>query len=495
MDWSPQKNMQSNHALPVTREEDFSRWFQEVIAGADLADHSEVRGCMVIKPYGFSIWELIKSILDERFKAHGQENCYFPLFIPIDLFEKESEHISGFAKEMAVVTHHRIERRDGKLIPTCELETPLAVRPTSEMIIGRSFSKWIRSYRDLPLKVNQWCNVVRWEMRPRLFLRTSEFLWQEGHSAYETELEAIDETIKMHEVYYDVLTNNLMIYAMKGKKPDHERFPGALETYTVEAMMQDGKALQCTTSHFLGQNFARASDIQFQDKEGTMQYAYTTSFGSTTRLIGGLVMVHGDDDGLNLPSHIAPNNIVIIPTVKNESDTEGIINYCNSIKEKLAKYRVSVDLKDNSPQNKKWKHIKRGVPIICEIGQREVSGNSVSFIKRLSLNDKHSVNIEKFIDSVDEILNEHDQVLFTRSKENFERKARHDISALEQLKEWSKSNENGFAFGKLSQNEETIKIIEDLGLSVRIVKESSEKGKCIVSGKESFVDAILAKAY
>ena len=294
------------HALRISRSENFADWYQEVIREADLAEHSGVRGCMVIKPWGWAIWEQLQARMDRLIKATGHDNCYFPLFIPLELLEKEASHVQGFAKEMAVVTHHRLIMKDGKLVPDGALESPLIVRPTSETIIGEAMARWIKSYRDLPLKLNQWATVVRWEMRPRLFLRTTEFLWQEGHTAHATREEALEETHTMLGVYRQVVEGAMRIPVIPGAKTPGERFPGADETHTIEAMMQDGRALQAGTSHFLGQNFAHAAGIQFQDKDGSVRHAFTTSWGSSTRLIGALIMTHSDDDGLRLPPRMAP---------------------------------------------------------------------------------------------------------------------------------------------------------------------------------------------
>src|SRR5512135_1959461 len=307
-------------AITPTRADNYQDWYQEVIKAADLAENSDVRGCMVIKPWGYALWENIQRVLDGMFKETGHVNAYFPLFIPVSFLEKEAAHVEGFAKECAVVTHHRLEMRDGKLIPVGELEEPLVVRPTSETIIGASFAKWVQSYRDLPLLINQWANVVRWEMRTRLFLRTTEFLWQEGHTAHATPEEAVEETMKMLAVYADFAENYMAMPVIQGEKTAGERFPGAVSTYTIEAMMQDRKALQSGTSHFLGQNFARAQEIKFQSEGGELQYAWTTSWGVSTRLLGGLVMTHADDDGMIVPPRLAPTHVVILPiTAKAES--------------------------------------------------------------------------------------------------------------------------------------------------------------------------------
>src|SRR4051794_1801567 len=306
--------------ITPTREENFPDWYQSAVKAGDLADSSPVRGCMVIKPWGYGIWERIQGELDAGFKATGHENAYFPVFIPMRLIEKEAEHVEGFAKEMAVVTHHRLEQGPDGLQPAAPLQEPLIVRPTSETIIGESFAKWIQSYRDLPLKINQWANVVRWELRPRVFLRTTEFLWQEGHTAHATSEEAWEETEQMLDLYADFAEDYLALSVVRGEKPPHERFPGAERTLAIEAMMQDGKALQAGTSHYLGQNFSKAAEIEFTTEDGSREHAYTTSWGVSTRLIGGVVMAHGDDDGLRLPPRVAPSQVVIIPILRGDED-------------------------------------------------------------------------------------------------------------------------------------------------------------------------------
>jgi prolyl-tRNA synthetase len=379
-------------ALPVTREQDFAAWYQAVIAEADLAEESGVRGCMVIRPWGYGIWERIQRLLDDRIKATGHENCYFPLFIPLSYFEREAEHVEGFAKEMAVVTHHRLIA-DGKggLVPdpSAKLEEPLVVRPTSETVIGAAFARWVQSWRDLPVLVNQWANVVRWEMRTRMFLRTSEFLWQEGHTAHATADEAREETLKMLEVYRSFAEDCLALHVIAGEKPENERFPGAVATYSIEAMMADGKALQAGTSHFLGTNFASAQNIRFQNAEGTFELANTTSWGVSTRMIGGVIMVHGDDDGLRCPPAIAPWQVVIVPMLRDQPEDEAIVSYCRTLQADLAKgsalgepIRALLDLKPAKAVTKRWGWIKKGAPIVVEVGGRDVAGGNVSVIRR-----------------------------------------------------------------------------------------------------------------
>ncbi len=380
------------HALPVTREADFAAWYQAVISEADLAEESGVRGCMVIRPWGYGIWERIQRLLDDRIKATGHENCYFPLFIPLSYFEKEAEHVEGFAKEMAVVTHHRLVA-DGKggltPDPEAKLEEPLVVRPTSETVIGTAFSRWVQSWRDLPVLINQWANVVRWEMRTRMFLRTSEFLWQEGHTAHATADEAREETLKMLEVYRDFAENCLALPVVAGEKPENERFPGAVATYSIEAMMQDGKALQAGTSHFLGTNFAHAQNIRFQNASGELEFANTTSWGVSTRMIGGVIMVHGDDDGLRVPPRIAPWQIVIVPMLRDKPEDAELVDYCKALQASLAKQtalgepvRALLDLKPAKAATKRWGWVKKGAPIIVEVGPRDMAGGNVSVVRR-----------------------------------------------------------------------------------------------------------------
>ncbi|MFS0771692.1 aminoacyl--tRNA ligase-related protein [Sphingomonas sp. 1P08PE] len=383
------------HALPVTREADFAAWYQSVIAEADLAEESGVRGCMVIRPWGYGIWERIQRLLDDRIKATGHENCYFPLFIPLGYFEKEAEHVEGFAKEMAVVTHHRLVS-DGKggLVPdpTAKLEEPLVVRPTSETVIGTAFSRWIQSWRDLPVLINQWANVVRWEMRTRMFLRTSEFLWQEGHTAHATAQEAREETLKMLEEYREFSETCLALHVVTGEKPENERFPGAVATYSIEAMMQDGKALQAGTSHFLGTNFAHAQNIRFQNAAGELELANTTSWGVSTRMIGGVIMVHGDDDGLRVPPAVAPWQVVIVPMLRDQPEDAAVVDYCRTLQKELAAQsalgepvRALLDLKPAKAATKRWGWVKKGAPVVIEVGGRDVAGNNVSVILRTDL--------------------------------------------------------------------------------------------------------------
>lgn len=380
------------HALSVTRAEDFAQWYQEVISEAEMAEESGVRGCMVIKPWGYGIWERIQHLMDARIKAAGVQNCYFPLFIPLSYFAREAEHVDGFAKEMAVVTHHRlIQDGKGGLVPDPEarLEEPLIVRPTSETVIGQAMSRWVQSWRDLPLLTNQWANVVRWEMRTRMFLRTSEFLWQEGHTAHADRADAMAETLRALEMYRAHAEDDLAMPVIAGEKPENERFPGAVATYSIEAMMQDGKALQAGTSHYLGTGFAEAAGIRYQDREGGLQLCHTTSWGVSTRLIGGVIMTHGDDDGLRVPPRIAPHQIVILPMLRDDDGDAALLAYCEDLRAALASQwalgepvRVLLDKRAGKATAKRWGWVKKGVPLILEIGGRDAANGQVSVLRR-----------------------------------------------------------------------------------------------------------------
>jgi prolyl-tRNA synthetase len=380
------------HALNTTRQQNFAAWYQEVISEADLAEESGVRGCMVIRPWGYGIWERIQKLMDAEIKKAGVENCYFPLFIPLSFFEKEAVHVEGFAKEMAVVTHHRlIGDGKGKLIPDpdSKLEEPLVVRPTSETVIGAAMSRWVQSWRDLPLMVNQWANVVRWEMRTRMFLRTTEFLWQEGHTAHADRADAMAETMRALEMYRAFAEGPLAMPVVAGEKPENERFPGAVATYSIEAMMQDGKALQAGTSHYLGTGFAESSGIKYQDKDGGQQFAHTTSWGVSTRLIGGVIMTHGDDDGLRCPPQIAPWQVVIVPMLRDNDEDEAVLAYCRDLYKEIGAQsafgepvRVLLDAKAAKAQTKRWSWVKKGAPVIVEVGPRDVAGSNVAVIRR-----------------------------------------------------------------------------------------------------------------
>ena len=412
----------------VSREEDYSKWYNDLVVKAGLAENSAVRGCMIIKPYGYAIWEKMQSQLDKMFKNTGHENAYFPLFVPKSLFEAEEKNAEGFAKECAIVTHYRLENdpdKEGKLRvdPKAKLEEELIVRPTSETIIWNTYKNWIQSYRDLPLLVNQWANVVRWEMRTRLFLRTAEFLWQEGHTAHATKDEAVEEAKKMLEVYADFAENFMAMPVIKGVKTESERFAGAEDTYCIEALMQDGKALQAGTSHFLGQNFARAQQITFADATGSESFCWTTSWGVSTRLIGGLIMTHADDDGLVLPPRIAPEQIVLLPIHRSEEDRAAVLACCESLKKQLEDsrwreepLRVKIDDRDLRGGDKAWQHVKQGVPLRVEIGPRDLAAGAVSLARRdQAPKDRQTLPLEQFVAEAPNLLEQIQQGLFERA--------------------------------------------------------------------------------
>ncbi len=499
-------------AITPTRQEDYPEWYQQAIKAADMAENSPVRGCMVIKPWGFGIWERIKSTLDQMIKDTGHENVYFPLFIPLSFLEKEAAHVEGFAKECAVVTHHRLEEKDGKLIPTGELEEPLIVRPTSETIIGDSFSRWVESYRDLPLLINQWANVVRWEMRPRIFLRTSEFLWQEGHTVHATEHEAKEETLKMLEVYRTLAEEVLAIPVILGEKSPGERFPGAENTYTLEMMMQDRKALQGGTSHYLGQNFAKAQGIQFSGKEGELEHAYTTSWGVTTRLIGGMIMCHGDDDGLRVPPRVAPKQVVIIPIVPKPELEEEVLAYAEKVKLQIASQKyygeritVHVDKRDRRGGEKNWEWIKKGIPVRIEVGPRDIESGSVMLSRRdRGHKEKEKVTLDQLEGMMSDLLGEIQNNYFEQAKAFREMHIQRDIVTLEGLREFFTPKNpdkpeihGGFVLAKWCEDPETEKILDEMKLTIRCLplSQSGTKGKCILTGKEATKDVIIAKSY
>jgi prolyl-tRNA synthetase len=495
--------MKIKNAISPKREENFALWYQKVIKEADLAEHSCVRGAMIIKPFGFSIWENMKKILDGMIKKTGHVNAYFPLFIPLSFLEKEAKHVEGFAKECAVVTHHRLEKKGDKLIPAAELEEPYIVRPTSEMVIGDAFSRWIESYRDLPVLINQWANVVRWEMRPRLFLRTSEFLWQEGHTVHATREEALEETLKMLDVYDEFLREYLAIPSIKGEKSEKERFPGAENTYSLEAMMQDGKALQAVTSHFLGQNFSKACSIKFRDEKGDEVYGWTTSWGATTRLIGGLIMAHSDDNGLVLPPKIAPWHLVIQPVIHKREVEKDVLKYCKELKEELEKVfygeesvRVLVDDRDIRGGDKKWEWVKKGIPLRVEIGPRDMEKGIFCLYRRDKFFEKLEKGRDDLIKEFPKILEDIQNSIFERAK-SFMDKNLVEIEDEKGFYEFFKSKDFGFAicgFCLCPKMEEKLK--RDLNVSVRNIPfQKKEEQKCIFTGKKSKKKVIFAKAY
>ena len=499
------------NAISPTRAEDYPEWYQRVVTAADMAENSDVRGCMVIKPWGYAIWENMQRVLDGMFKATGHQNAYFPLFIPLSFLEKEAKHVEGFAKECAVVTHHRLEPGpDGCLIPTGKLEEPLVVRPTSETIIGSTFARWVQSYRDLPILINQWANVVRWEMRTRMFLRTTEFLWQEGHTVHATEAEAVEETRRMLDVYADFAENYMAMPVIKGAKTAGERFPGAVETYSIEAMMQDRKALQAGTSHFLGQNFSRAQEIKFQDTSGTEQLAWTTSWGVSTRLVGGLIMTHADDDGMVVPPRLAPTHVVILPVIRQDQDRAAVLEYCASLRQELAaqdydgsKVAVEIDDKDTGGGGKKWGHIKRGVPLIAEVGMRDIADEGV-FVARRDVGGKgQGMPRQQFVANVAATLDEIQQQLFQRALDLRAGNTR-EINDLDEFRAFFTPQDDnkpeihgGFVRSHWTENPEVDKILKGLKVTIRCVPEEEidNPGTCLFTGQPAQGRAVFAKAY
>jgi prolyl-tRNA synthetase len=504
-------------AITPTRTEDYPEWYQQVVRAADLAENSPVRGCMVIKPWGYSLWENMQRVLDGMFKATGHKNAYFPLFIPLSFLEKEAEHVEGFAKECAVVTHHRLEQGpDGKLHPTGELEEPLIVRPTSETIIGAAFAKWVQSYRDLPLLINQWANVVRWELRTRLFLRTAEFLWQEGHTVHATEAEAREETMRMLGVYADFAENWMAMPVVQGEKTASERFPGAVDTYCIEAMMQDRKALQAGTSHFLGQNFARASGIKFQSAAGREELAWTTSWGVSTRLIGALLMTHSDDDGLVIPPKLAPAHIVILPVLQQEEHKARVLEYCQALTRDLRaieyhgrKLEVELDTREGRGGDKVWEWIKKGVPIRLEVGPRDIASDSVFVGRRdRAPKDKGGQPRAQFLATVTAQLDEIQSTLFERAKAFRAEHSRiidskDDFYAFFTPKNADKPEiHGGFALAHWNGSPEVeAQIKNDLNVTIRCIPlpgqhgADSGPGTCPFTGDPSPRRVIFGKAY
>ena len=500
-------------AITPRRDEDFPEWYQQVIRAAELAEPSDVRGCMVIRPWGYGIWENMQRQLDAMFRTTGHRNAYFPLFIPLSYFAKEAEHVEGFAKECAVVTHTRLEvDAEGKMKPASALTEPLVVRPTSETIIGATYAKWVQSYRDLPILINQWANVVRWEMRPRLFLRTTEFLWQEGHTVHETEAEARAETRLILDLYERFVRDHLAVPVFTGAKSESEKFPGAVETMTLEAMVQDRKAIQAGTSHFLGQNFARASGIQFQNREGKQEFGWTTSWGMTTRLVGTLVMMHGDDDGLVLPPRIAPTQIVILPIAPKEQTRAAVFEACDKLAARLRETRyadlpieVLVDRRDLGGGVKNWEWIKKGVPLRIEIGPRDLEKNSVEVSRRdQGVKAKESVPVEEFVARAPEFLTSIQGALYARAKKFRDANTRVINSKKDFYDFFTPKNpakpeiHGGFALAHWNGSreiEEQIK--DDLKVTIRAIPldDSSEPGECIFTGEPSARRVIWAKAY
>jgi len=487
----------------TSRKEDYSKWYNDIVINADLAENSDVRGCMIIKPYGFSIWELMKKELDQMFKDTGHENAYFPLFIPKSLFEAEEKNAEGFSKECAIVTHHRLindPKKKGKLIvdPESKLEEELIVRPTSEAVIWKTYKKWIRSYRDLPILINQWANVVRWEMRPRLFLRTSEFLWQEGHTAHSTKDEAMSECLLINNIYAEFAEKFMAMPVLKGHKTKAERFAGAEETLCIEALMQDGKALQAGTSHFLGQNFAKAFDVKYADKSGKLDYVWATSWGVSTRLVGALIMTHSDDKGLVLPPNLAPNQVVIIPMIKSDESKRKIEKICNKFFTDLKTkgVRVKIDSRENFSLGYKLNDYElKGVPLRIVIGENEINNDEYEIFSRDDLNKIKSSSknlLNDIIKSLDNVQNRMLSNAKKRLKDNT-----YEVSSYDEFKELIE-NQNGFISTGWDGDDNTEEAIKkETKATIRcILKNIEEKDvKCIYSGKPAKHKVIFAKSY
>ncbi len=483
------------------RSEDFSKWYNELVVKAGLAETSDVRGCMVIKPYGYAIWEKMRDELDRQFKATGHQNAYFPLFIPKSFFSKEAAHVEGFAKEAAIVTHYRLRATaDGKGVevdPNAKLEEEYIVRPTSETIIWNTYKRWIQSYRDLPLLINQWANVVRWEMRTRLFLRTAEFLWQEGHTAHATSEEAVKEAEQMLDIYRDFAENFLAIPVITGVKSPRERFAGAVETYAIEALMQDGKALQAGTSHFLGQNFAKAFDVKFLNKDGKQEYVWATSWGVSTRLMGAMVMTHADDNGLVLPPKLAPIHVVIVPIYKSDEQLEAIRKTITPIVEALREKGLVVKFDDDKKQKPGWKFAEyelKGVPVRLAIGPRDLENNTVEIARRDTL-EKTVKSLNEVVNYIPELLEDIQNTIYRKAL-NFREQTTHYVDTWEEFKE--AINKGGFVMAHWDGTSETEeKIQEETKATIRVIPldAKEEQGKCVYSGKPSNKRVVFAKAY
>jgi len=505
------------HALPVTRAQDFAAWYQAVISEADLAEESGVRGCMVIRPWGYGIWERIQTLMDARIKAAGVENCYFPLFIPLSYFAEEADHVEGFAKEMAVVTHHRLRTVDGKLQPDPEskLEEPLVVRPTSETVIGKAMARWVQSWRDLPLLTNQWANVVRWEMRTRMFLRTSEFLWQEGHTAHADEADARTETMRALEMYRDFAETQLAMPVIAGEKPENERFPGAVATYSIEAMMQDGKALQAGTSHYLGTGFAQAAGIQYQNQEGNQTLCHTTSWGVSTRLIGGVIMVHGDDDGLRCPPAIAPHQIVIVPMLRDTPEDAAVLAYCETLATELGALdalrepvRVLLDRKPIKAATKRWGWVKKGAPIIVEVGGRDVAGGNVSVLRRDRLYNEAGKTASMILPRADfvagaaEMLRDIQVSLYEDAKMRLDANIRDGVADLAALAAAFQGGKPGWVLVEWSRPtgaalDKVVEWLKGEKLTLRNVplNAAPAEGNCIFTGARAVERVLVGRSY
>lgn len=485
----------------TSRSEDYSQWYNELVTKADLAEHSAVRGCMVIKPYGYSIWEKMQAALDKMFKDSGHSNAYFPLFIPKSFFSKEASHVEGFATECAVVTHYRLKNDgNGNIIvdEDAKLEEELIVRPTSETIIWNTYRGWVQSYRDLPILVNQWANVVRWEMRTRLFLRTSEFLWQEGHTAHATAPEAVEETERMLEIYADFAENWMAVPVIRGRKTENERFAGALDTFCIEALMQDGKALQAGTSHFLGQNFAKAFDVKFTNKEGKIDHVWATSWGVSTRLVGALIMAHSDDSGLILPPKLAPVQVVIIPIFKTGEEAEKIIGIAKELVAKLKQKNISVKFDDRDTQRPGFKFAEyelKGVPVRIAIGSRDLENGTVEIVRR-DTKEKQTVSQQNLDDYIESLLEDMQQSIYRKAL-TFRNENIREVNSYEEFKQIL-DEKGGFISAHWDGTIETEKQVkEETKATIRCIPltNKAEEGNCIVTGKPSAQRVLFARAY
>lgn len=511
-----------NRALSVTRADNFPEWYQAVVKEADLAENSPTRGCMIIKPWGYGMWELIQSQLDAMIKETGHDNYYFPLLIPMAFIAKEADHVDGFAKEMAVVTHHRLKQIEGELKPDPDalLAEPMIIRPTSETIIGDAFSRWVKSYRDLPVLMNQWANVVRWEMRTRLFLRTAEFLWQEGHTAHVDRADAMEHTLRMLEVYRVFVQDVLALPVVAGEKPENERFPGADNTFSIEAMMQDGKALQAGTSHYLGTHFSTAQNIRYQDQAGRMQLAHTTSWGTSTRMIGGVIMTHGDDDGLRTPPAIAPKQIVIIPILRDKPEDADVLVYAQAVASELRqarfmdrKLRVHVDDKPARSADKRWDWVRRGAPLILELGPRDAAGGQVSFLRRDRLREHDKIQTrqvcrERFVAEAPALLAEIQAALFQEAKRRLTDNIRHDVRSFADIEAYFGAGEDedkgfrGWVLAPWSKPvgadlEAVDRRLKALKLTLRNapLDQPPVSGPCLFTGAPAVESILIARAY
>lgn len=484
------------------RNEDYSAWYNELVKKADLAENSAVRGCMVIKPYGYSIWEKMQAQLDKMFKETGHTNAYFPVFIPKSYLSKEASHVEGFAKECAVVTHYRLKNADdgsGVIVdPEAKLEEELIVRPTSETVIWSTYKNWIQSYRDLPLLVNQWANVVRWEMRTRLFLRTAEFLWQEGHTAHETKEEATAETVKMLGVYAEFAEKYMAMPVVKGVKSESERFAGAIDTYCIEALMQDGKALQAGTSHFLGQNFAKAFDVKFANREGALEYVWGTSWGVSTRLMGALIMAHSDDEGLVLPPKLAPHQVVIVPIFKGEDQLRQISEQVDKIKKALSEKNITVKYDDRDTHKPGWKFAEyelKGVPVRIAIGPRDLEQKTVEVARR-DTKEKQVIPMEGLDDAIADLLNDIQANIYQKALQ-FRESNTHTVDDYETFKKLL-DDKGGFLLAHWDGTAETEERIKtETKATIRCIPLAGNKtpGTCIYSGKPSQQRVVFARAY